>query len=471
MNSPSFSARDPSWTPKPDVVDESSVLVVAVDDDEDVSTLTRTDGLDVVGVDSLDAVSTALADRVVDCVVHAPGSGVPAVPETLRAVRDVSATPFVLYARDPDVTTVDDVLMQSGTAYVPRRGTDAVARLLSQIRRLTSEQSLRQALELRERALDQATVGITVANADESLVFVNDGFERLTGYDADEVLGDNCRFLQGEDTDEETVAEIRAALDAENSISTVIRNYRKDGTPFWNQLEITPVEDGSGTVTHYFGFQKDVTERVELEERLRDRNGRLDEFAELVSHDLRGPLSVAQGYLDGIEDEQVGAAADALDRMERLIEDVLTLAREGRSRAEKEPVALETVASRAWTTGETGDLDVVLGDGPGTVQADPERLQTLFENLFRNVVDHAPDATTVRVEATDDGFAVVDDGRGIDPAVADSLFEQGITTDDDGTGFGLAIVATVAEAHGWSVAAVPQDGSGARFEIDCDGGA
>ncbi|MFD1647327.1 PAS domain-containing protein [Haloarchaeobius litoreus] len=471
MNSPSFAARVPSWTPKPDVDDESSVLVVAADGDGDVSTLARTDGLDVVRVDGLDAVSTALADGAVDCVVHADGSDVPAVTETLQVVRDVSATPYVLYAREPDVATVDEVLMQSGTAYVPRRGRDAAARLLSQIRRLTSERSLRQALELRERALDQATVGITVADADESLVFVNEGFAELTGYDADEVVGVNCRFLQGEGTDEGTVAEIRAALDAGEPISTVVRNYRKDGTPFWNQLDITPVDDGSGTVTHYFGFQQDVTERVELQERLRDRNERLDEFAEVVSHDLRGPLSVAQGYLDGLEDERVDAAADALDRMERLIEDVLTLAREGRSRAETEPVSLEAVATRAWTTAETGDLDVELGDGLGTVEADPERLQTLFENLFRNVVDHAPGATTVRVEATDAGFAVVDDGQGIDPTVADSLFEQGITTDDDGTGFGLAIVSTVAEAHGWSVAACSGENGGARFEVDCTGGA
>ncbi|WP_440988830.1 PAS domain S-box protein [Haloarchaeobius baliensis] len=469
MNSPSFSARDLSWTPKPGVADESTVLFVATAGDDDVATVAGTDGLDVVRVASLDAVSTALADRVVDCVVHVTGPDVPAVTATVETVRDVSGTPYVLYAGDPEMATVDAVLMQSGTAYVPRRGSDAAARLLSQVRRLTSERSLRQALELRERALDQATVGITVADADESLVFVNEGFERLTGYDADEALGDNCRFLQGEDTAEETVAEIRAAIDAGEPVSTVIRNYRRDGTPFWNQLDITPVEDGSGTVTHYFGFQKDVTERLELQERLRDRNERLDEFAEVVSHDLRGPLSVAQGYLEALDGDQADAAGAALDRMERLIEDVLTLAREGRSRAETERVSLETVATRAWTTAETGSLDVALGDGLGTVEADPERLQTLFENLFRNAVDHATGATTVRVEATTDGFAVVDDGTGIDPAVADSLFEQGVTTDDEGTGFGLAIVATVAEAHGWSVTAVPQDG--ARFEVDCAGGA
>jgi PAS domain S-box-containing protein len=469
MNRPSFSTRDPSWTPKPDVTNASLVLVVAADGDEDVAAVTEIDGIDVLRAQTVAAVSKTLADRLVDCVVHAPGTGVPDGLETLRATRDVSATPFVFYARDPEVATVDEVLMQSSTAYVPRRGGDAVTRLLSQIRRLTSERGLRQALELRERALDQASVGITVADADEELVFVNEGFSRTTGYEAEEAVGDNCRFLQGEGTDEETVAEIRAAIDAEEPISTVIRNYRKDGTPFWNQLEITPVEDGSGTVTHYFGFQKDVTERTELEARLRDRNERLDEFAEVVSHDLRGPLSVAQGYLEGIEDEQVDAAVDALDRMERLIEDVLTLAREGRSRAETESVPLEVVATRAWATAETGDLEVAFADGLGTVQADPERLQTLFENLFRNVVDHAGEATTVRVEATETGFAVVDDGPGIDATVTDSLFEQGITTDDEGTGFGLAIVATVAAAHGWSVSASSEDG--ARFEVDCTGGA
>ncbi|SNR36315.1 PAS domain-containing protein [Halorubrum vacuolatum] len=114
------------------------------------------------------------------------------------------------------------------------------------------------------RTMDASPIGISIADAtreDEPLIYVNDGFCDLTGYDRKEVLGQNCRFLQGEDTDPETVAAIRQAIDDREPITTELRNYRKDGTMFWNRLSITPIEDESGSVTHFLGFQEDVSER------------------------------------------------------------------------------------------------------------------------------------------------------------------------------------------------------------------
>jgi PAS domain S-box-containing protein len=119
-------------------------------------------------------------------------------------------------------------------------------------------------LELYERAMDGASVGITVADADDPerpLIYANDGFLEITGYDRSEVLGRNCRFLQGEGTDRAAIDRIREALDAEEPVSVEIRNYRKSGEPFWNDLDIMPVTDGSGEVTHFLGFQQNVTDR------------------------------------------------------------------------------------------------------------------------------------------------------------------------------------------------------------------
>ncbi|WP_284011312.1 PAS domain-containing protein [Haloarcula pelagica] len=121
-------------------------------------------------------------------------------------------------------------------------------------------------LELYGRAMDNADIGISIADAqaeDEHLIYVNQGFVDITGYSLPDALGRNCRFLQGEGTDESTVAEIRTAIDARESVSVVIRNYRRDGEAFWNQLDIVPVYDDAGTVTHFLGFQQDVTEQIE----------------------------------------------------------------------------------------------------------------------------------------------------------------------------------------------------------------
>lgn len=116
---------------------------------------------------------------------------------------------------------------------------------------------------LSERTMDASPIGISVADAtreDEPLIYVNDGFVELTGYSRSEILGRNCRFLQSDETSEETVAEIRRAVDTEEPIITDLRNYRKDGSMFWNRLSIQPVRDEAGIVTHFLGFQQDISD-------------------------------------------------------------------------------------------------------------------------------------------------------------------------------------------------------------------
>jgi PAS domain S-box-containing protein len=120
---------------------------------------------------------------------------------------------------------------------------------------------------LKERALAEAPVGITIAEAtpDRPLIYLNGNFEEMTGYSAEEVLGRNCKFLQGADTDEAPIREMRAALDAGEEVEVELLNYRKDGTPFWNRVTIAPVHDVDGELTHFVGFQTDVTKRKEAE--------------------------------------------------------------------------------------------------------------------------------------------------------------------------------------------------------------
>ncbi|WP_299310989.1 PAS domain-containing protein [uncultured Halomonas sp.] len=133
--------------------------------------------------------------------------------------------------------------------------------------------------DLLERIVDASEDGIVVAEqeGDENiLIYVNKGFERLTGYSADEILYQDCRFLQNEDRDQEGLATIRQAIAEGRPCRTVLRNYRKDGTLFWNELSITPVHDDDDNLTYYIGVQKDVTERVEAQlelERLKAHYG------------------------------------------------------------------------------------------------------------------------------------------------------------------------------------------------------
>jgi PAS domain S-box-containing protein len=155
------------------------------------------------------------------------------------------------------------------------------------------EQALSAQLALKDRALDVAAEGITIADArlpDRPLIYANEGFERLTGYPVAEVLGRNCRFLQGPDTDPGAVAEIRAAITDQRECVVEILNYRRNGCAFWNRLSITPVRDATGAVTHYIGIQSDVTARREAEDKLRRAKAALD-------HDLKLAARVQQALL------------------------------------------------------------------------------------------------------------------------------------------------------------------------------
>nr|WP_235681693.1 GAF domain-containing protein [Halorubrum salinarum] len=224
-----------------------------------------------------------------------------------------------------------------------------------------------------------------------------------------------------------------------------------------------------------------VLVRIERERQLRRREAevarerdRLEEFASLVSHDLRSPLNVATGNLEMVADRlaeesievaELSAVKRSLDRMDTLIEDLLALARQGAGIDETESVPLADLAAECWKTADTESATLAV-ETDAVVAADRSRLRQALENLFVNAVTHVGPGVTVTVGSLPDGdgFYVEDDGPGIDPAEGESVFEAGVTTDPDGTGFGLKIVAEVAEAHGWTVELGDGDG-GARFEF------
>jgi signal transduction histidine kinase len=203
---------------------------------------------------------------------------------------------------------------------------------------------------------------------------------------------------------------------------------------------------------------------------LTTQRDRLERFASILSHDLRGPLSVARGRLELLADEHGSEHVDpierSLDRMDVLIDDVLALVRHGREVTERERVDVAVLAERCRDA--VGGTDVRLEtESAIEVRADPVRLRQLLENLVRNSVEHGGESVTITVGALDSepGFYVADDGPGIPPEAREQVFDEGYSTADDGTGLGLAIVRAVVEAHGWDIRATESDQGGARFEV------
>jgi PAS domain S-box-containing protein len=286
----------------------------------------------------------------------------------------------------------------------------------------------------------------------------------------------------------EVIDALERVLDGEE-VSTV---QRIDGRFY--ETAYQPVLDDDGTVSGAIGVATDITERRRRERELRRQNDRLEDFVGVVSHDLQNPLSVAQGRVtlarEECESDHLDSAANALQRMDELISDLLRLARDGTRVNELRTVSLADAVEECWDTVETTGGRLVV-EADTTVHADPGRLQHLLANLLRNAVEHGStsnqpttgdavehgstsnqpttgDATvTVAVGALDDGtgFYVEDDGPGIPEEQRTQVFESGYSTTPDGSGFGLAIAEEAAESHGWCLDVTEGAAGGARFEI------
>ncbi|KHJ51270.1 diguanylate cyclase [Vreelandella venusta] len=136
---------------------------------------------------------------------------------------------------------------------------------------ITQRKATERQLTLLERSVESSTNGVVIVDAqqpDLPMVYVNAAFERITGYSRDAALGRNCRFLQGEETDSTTLALLRKGIQAQRDVHVVIRNYRRNGAPFWNDLYISPVRDDDGVVTHFIGAQNDITAQREYQAQL-----------------------------------------------------------------------------------------------------------------------------------------------------------------------------------------------------------
>jgi signal transduction histidine kinase len=258
------------------------------------------------------------------------------------------------------------------------------------------------------------------------------------------------------------------------------------GEPRVFEPVVTTLADDAGRPTGHAVVLHDVTDRegrkrrieelARAREQLRRKNERLDEFASVVSHDLRNPLTVARGFTQTArQDDDVSKldrVEDAHERMDRMLEELLALARAGFDRGDAEPVDLSKLARDAWRTVDTPAMELVVEPDAPTVPGDEATLRQALENLFRNAAEHAvPDdpapatAVTVTVGGLPDGFYVADDGPGIPAEEREQVFEHGFTTSGDGTGFGLSIVQQVFEAHNWTVRVAEGSDGGARFEV------
>jgi len=221
---------------------------------------------------------------------------------------------------------VDDVIeLPAGRAELLSRIDNLVQRRQTAVELDSRSRELEETiaeLRLKERAMDKAPVGITITDPtqdDNPMIYVNEQFQALTGYDTEEVLGRNCRFLQGDDTDPETRRLLRERIDAERPVSADIVNYRKNGQRFWQKLDITPVRDEEGCVVNFVGFQTEITDR-----KIRER--RLEVLNRVLSHNLKNKMNLIEGHVALLREEMDrDGSLGSLGVIERAANDLMAL--------------------------------------------------------------------------------------------------------------------------------------------------
>ncbi|WP_235532875.1 PAS domain-containing protein, partial [Sphingomonas sp. Leaf412] len=330
---------------------------------------------------------------------------------------------------------------------------------------------------------------------DNPIVFCNDAFTFMTGYSEAELLGTNCRFLQGPETDREVVAQLRAAIDSREEIAVELLNYRKNGSTFWNALFVSPVFGEDGRLLYFFGSQLDISRRREAEEALHEAQ-KLEAVAKLtggIAHDFNNLLQVIMGYVDILESRiedgdrtgrrAVEAIGGAATRASTLTQQLLAFARKQELRDRLLNFNSLVADFRPVVTRAAGDRLKVryrLDDTLWNCRVDPVQAEMALLNVISNARDavggegNVVIATrNVRLPADDEQLArrlapgeyvvvsVRDDGPGIDAAILDKVFDPFFTTKDmgKGAGLGLAMVYGFAKQSGGIAAAIsPEDG-------------
>ena len=304
---------------------------------------------------------------------------------------------------------------------------------------------------------------------DNPIVFANNAFLDLTGYDQDQVLGRNCRFLQGSQTDRAVVAQLRTAIAERRAISVELLNYRRDGSPFWNGVFLGPVYDDAGELLFFFASQLDVSRRKDAESNA-FQSQKMESIGQLtagLAHDFNNLLQVVNGSLELMamkrEDQRAfkryhEAALTAAQRGTKLTAQLLSFAR--RSRLEPRPVEISSLVSEIAellesTVGSRVDLQLNLRRRLPNIEVDPVHFETALINVVTNARDAIESGGTITITtslkpvATDEiiGLAagnyvlleIEDNGAGMAQSVLDRAVEPFFTTKPKGAGTGLGL--------------------------------
>ena len=325
-------------------------------------------------------------------------------------------------------------------------------------------------------SIQDAVVELEIVDGDPIVRSVNPAFEDVFGYPPEEIRGESLNQFIVPDEHKDEAAHLDSRTSDGKYNDSVLTRLTADGEREFLYRGVPYEQDGN---RYAFAVYSDITDHKRREAELELKNQQLDEFASILTHDLRNPINIAEGYVEQVRgpdnEECIELIERAHDRMKAIIDDTLTLTKESQAVKDAETVSVTEIAESGWELVETNGSELQIVDEFAVV-GDSDRLSRLVENLFRNAIDHNDEAVTIRIgthedltpaalteAAADTAFYIADDGTGIPESHRDRVFELGETTSRNGTGLGLPIVKRIAEAHGWNVQIAESVDGGAKF--------
>ena len=346
-------------------------------------------------------------------------------------------------------------------------------------------------------ALGASVNGIIIIDHQEPndpIIYCNKAFEELTGYNKEDILGRNCRFLQGEETSQEGRYVIKDALIHNKACIVELLNYRKDGSEFWNEVYISPIINNEGKATHFIGVQNNISERklkeinaelaVAYSEKLKKQK---EEFISVASHELKTPITSLKASLQLLQkgkgnpatattENLIEQANKSINKVSHLIDDLLNSNTMNEGQIALRPshfILAEMIEACCDPVRAAGKYKIRLeGDKSLAVKADADRINQVIDNMVNNAIKYAPESKEIKIEISKENefarIAVIDKGKGIAPENQAKLFDRYYQAEPDkmhnsGLGLGLYISTQIIKRHHGNIGVKSKPGSGSTF--------
>lgn len=381
--------------------------------------------------------------------------------------------PFILFTAKGSEEIASKAISMGVTDYLQKEmGTAQYSVLANRLTNAVEQHRAQQALERSEEKFSKMVMNstdfISIVSENGQFEYVSPSSEKIIGYDNEEMIGNSIfNYVHPEDR-QQVMEEFFAAIEEPNKEPTI--EFRLN-----NSEQAATVVESRGknllddaTIEGFVVNTRDITPLKEREWGLEERNKKLTDMRRALTHDTMSPLNVASSalslYRDTGDEQYLDKIDNSVDRAEALISSIAQMAKFETNIEGTEPVSLREVVLSAWEMVDTAGAELHIQDSK-EIEAEPTRLQQLFENLFKNATTHGSVDVTIQVGTTETGFYVEDTGPGIPEERREKVFEAGYTTESENTGFGLNIVKQIVVGHGWDITITDGETDGARFAI------